>query len=773
MSEDLSENNRKLDTITINGKTSYQDSAYLGSTLEILITNLKTGLVSRLSNKRRFTPQIPSDSFNLQNLNAYLKGVKGKKKREELRNEKTGWFWKDHDFDQDIDTDRNMSIADIEAEFDKPCYAGLKEFWPSIRNFWENFQQAVTLYRGKITNRTMELNRRITPASRITSKEPHEFYEVSWAGLCQNGEYPNSAEEDAFLYSHLRVLVPSVGSIVHGKELFWITEDGHSIRFAFDINYRLKKDEMGLNSILKELSSKFIDYCKKIEKIATEIRSGITPKSEEDAEVLIDAEIARQIPSLVYDNVELGLRYTKEEKTKEGFKPAEFRGYVLSLKTIPDTKRRAGSNYSKTDVTETICSKLYGSLDWSRLKKITLFSNEVGKGLCVIPLDGLDVDGKEGARAALDGKEPPLTPPYLTRLLFGKDGKCFFSITPKMSILRLAYYIVSVIDADVTLKQAMVLTGEADAGKSRLIDYLSNAFGPEFTANLPENDGNGILTGIVGKTFLICPEIDNPTNLINKNETFHRITGGDVIPVKGLYENIRDYKPEHARLVVATNKRIELWGMRAVKRVLPFVVQRVYDRTTMVTEKVIQSWGKEEARALFQWAFDTVAYYQNVRNSKDETFPFITANRIQLISDADFDSWLKGDLTDNGDLTLSEDALTARAFEELGEDYYRVTLSEDQKEASANDYATALGKLTFLGVTGKEEDVTPVADLKLAAAEFFGDPRNKWLATHLGCDGNIKKFVDGLKSIPGITYKRRKYGMVFTGMLLKHGEDVF
>lgn len=106
---------------------------------------------------------------------------------------------------------------------------------------------------------------------------------------------------------------------------------------------------------------------------------------------------------------------------------------------------------------------------------------------------------------------------------------------------------------DMRFQKAMYLIGEAGCGKSTLLRVLESMHDPDAVAVTPLDrlDGERYLTNLVHK--LICISFDVQTTKAVFGEAFVRITGGDPIAVRKLYQEVEGRVVPSVRFVGSMN----------------------------------------------------------------------------------------------------------------------------------------------------------------------------------------------------------------------------
>jgi putative DNA primase/helicase len=109
-------------------------------------------------------------------------------------------------------------------------------------------------------------------------------------------------------------------------------------------------------------------------------------------------------------------------------------------------------------------------------------------------------------------------------------------------------------------ERIIILHGEGNTGKGTLMDWLSHAFGPDYSCRLEYSSvikrernaasASGDIARLEGKRLAIVSEVEKGSSLA---ESFMKAaSGNDAIVARGLYQSEREFKPTH-QFIFQTN----------------------------------------------------------------------------------------------------------------------------------------------------------------------------------------------------------------------------
>lgn len=152
-----------------------------------------------------------------------------------------------------------------------------------------------------------------------------------------------------------------------------------------------------------------------------------------------------------------------------------------------------------------------------------------------------------------------------------------FKVDTKEQLYRLANWVISVVDAENLSRQALVLCGEGNDGKSTFIDVMSTFFNNytnnKFAVPCPPdgfdlgNTQNGLINCIDARLITISDASD--VKKIITNDAFKNVTGGDVVVCQKKYAAPISKKMTGTKLLISTNNVVYMPQGCDTSRVIP------------------------------------------------------------------------------------------------------------------------------------------------------------------------------------------------------------
>lgn len=423
---------------------------------------------------------------------------------------------------------------------------------------------------------------------------------------------------------------------------------------------------------------------------------------------LFEQALSEKIPTCILLSVQLGLRYSKDLRTKQLLN----RGVDIRL------KGGMNGNPSKTraDWQEILKTTLLQSVPLSKLNTIKVFSNTSATS-AIHALPPLP------ARTAIPRTRPELIEYNCgTWLEFlrgtNSDGNTKFP-SQCMGELRFAKMLYSIVSATDFSRQILCVFGEGADGKSVCFDAITKALndfdapnGSLALAGLSQKDfeSNFGLMRCINRRLLVVDDLPSPFEFI-ENEKIKRISGagaGDLqVDIK--FGAPYTWRPEGCKIIMATNGNMTLRMEANVSRCLPLTFMRNYDRKNvrdsvqLVEELAAEVFGKVEGEGLLTWAIDTLLFYSHLRNCNGELFPGLQGVReregrycfdgcpCQTYTDDMLTRWYKGELDLAPENEAEFRALRSRAFEEETTIPHRALSFVRVSQDSATDESEASG----------------------------------------------------------------------------------
>lgn len=328
---------------------------------------------------------------------------------------------------------------------------------------------------------------------------------------------------------------------------------------------------------------------------------------------------------------------------------------------------------TKGNLLPIVAKKLIADVSITDVKQLRKFSNTVGEGLyCLgwLPLPSLNIE-----------IEPTLDMQQYKTETWAKFLKNKFP-SPKMSLYRLASFVLSVKDANNYSRQCLTCVGAGNDGKSVLMSAIARIIGVDKTksgASVRDLDNNNQfgMMDFVDKR-LICFDDMQRGDLykIYTSERFKSITGAGAgaIEVNVKYARPIQWKPCGAKVMMASNFGTILSDDAMSTRCLPLAFNKNYDpKDIMCPSELVNNLAQEQVGFL-QWCVDYVTYYNNRCNVKGEKPRLCISNTVAVLSDTQYDDWYNG----KEDNIWSED--THEAVRRFQKDAYEEITTVDTKD---------------------------------------------------------------------------------------------
>ena len=345
-------------------------------------------------------------------------------------------------------------------------------------------------------------------------------------------------------------------------------------------------------------------------------------------------------PSYLQQCLCLGRWYQKVKIDKEVKK--------LPTDKIKLTLRKGGISATTEEIEITkgnllpiLAKKLIADVSITDVKQLRKFSNTVGEGLyCLgwLPLPSLHIDGV-----------PTLDMHPYNAETWAKFLKDKFP-SPKMSLYRLAAFVLSVRDANNYSRQCLTCVGAGNDGKSVLMSALARIIGVDKTksgASVRDLDNTNTfgMMDFIDKR-LICFDDMQRGDLykIFNSERFKSITGAGAgaIEVNVKYARPIQWKPCGAKVMMASNFGTILSDDAMTTRCLPLAFNKNYDPNEIMCPNELVDNLAQEGVGFLQWCMDYVTYYNNRCNVNGEKPRLSVSNTIAVLSDTQYDDWYEG-----------------------------------------------------------------------------------------------------------------------------------
>ena len=265
-----------------------------------------------------------------------------------------------------------------------------------------------------------------------------------------------------------------------------------------------------------------------------------------------------------------------------------------------------------------------------------VFSNAPGEGISWLGL--LPMPRKFDAPPTLEGVSP-----IWWKFLHGKFP------SEEMGLVRLAYFVTSLFDANNFARQYLYCVGVGLDGKSCLLNALKRMIGETLAFTIGSKDfmqGNFALQGAINKRLIITDDAGK-TELHDMliSERLKGITGAGATGVqyvdrKG--EEPRAWRVSGAKMVIATNFGTTLEDEATISRMNPLCFLKNYTSETKMDPRTLEDAMVADKQPFLQWCFDTVEYYKNVTNVNGDKAKLITGSGVAVLTDEQWTLWKSG-----------------------------------------------------------------------------------------------------------------------------------
>lgn len=290
------------------------------------------------------------------------------------------------------------------------------------------------------------------------------------------------------------------------------------------------------------------------------------------------------------------------------------------------------------DWTSVLSKTLLMYVDKEKLKRIKIFSNKSEGG--VYNLGAVPIPREFNAPPTLDAC--PTWKMFLTNKF----------PSPKMSLLRLARFVLSILDSKDFSRQILLCLGPGGDGKSTMIDSIGEMFGKFSQSTSIDNciDNNFGLSTCINKRFIIIGDTAQANKSVQRffeNSKIKQITGSGSetasLQVDIKNKNPISWYPSGAKIAVVSNAtRLFLNGEAMTSRISPLYFEKNFTRKQEIAQNVLQERLVSEKAQFLQWCMDYYHYYTTLKNVKGETNLLHLPNRVAIVTDQQFDDWYNG-----------------------------------------------------------------------------------------------------------------------------------
>lgn len=308
------------------------------------------------------------------------------------------------------------------------------------------------------------------------------------------------------------------------------------------------------------------------------------------------------------------------------------------ISALKKTETFKVTQMEENDWTSVLSKTLLMYVDKEKLKRIKIFSNKSEGG--VYNLGAVPIPREFNTPPTLDAC--PTWKMFLTNKF----------PSPKMSLLRLARFVLSILDSKDFSRQILLCLGPGGDGKSTMIDSIGEMFGKFSQSTSIDNciDNNFGLSTCINKRFIIIGDTAQANKSVQRffeNSKIKQITGSGSetasLQVDIKNKNPISWYPSGAKIAVVSNAtRLFLNGEAMTSRISPLYFEKNFTRKQEIAQNVLQEKLVSEKAQFLQWCMDYYHYYTTLKNVKGETNLLHLPNRVAIVTDQQFDDWYNG-----------------------------------------------------------------------------------------------------------------------------------
>lgn len=513
---------------------------------------------------------------------------------------------------------------------------------------WEALQKKVNV---KKSERNSEATSAIVKTGEVKTKE-YPLYS-NWNTANEKISQP----DHEFLYDHLRQDAL--------KNLYWVFESGDVVPIPLSEGSAARKildDADFWSAFATENMGRITEYCRTIIDRCYELRDSILTDDEDLP--TIEEELENLVPHCISRNISIQIHFRKVGSGRN----AEW---VFDHFSLAMNSQKQALN--KTNWCTVLQVDMIKFLDFKQIKFIRQWA--------------LDKDIEAIYHAPIlpiirEVKDMPKLPPAFAGFFKGK------LTNPLMGLLRIAVFIVSIMEPTNYSRQALILVGLGKEGKGVFCKFLEHLFGSACVTmqeNAFDRENRFGMVPAINKRLIILQDIKQPSSVI-ESPMFKSITGNDTLSIDRKFQNAMEWKVQGTKLVLVTNKRIWLNNMYAVTRVLPLFFMKNYEESNAESVGELSDKLILEKEQFLQWCYDYVAYFNGLTNADNAPFKFITKNGLIILTDDAYHKWMKGKLKPGDMDNIVPEAFNDESPENMFESMFKVKTFEEQTEEDTETF---------------------------------------------------------------------------------------
>lgn len=630
----------------------------------------------------------------------------------------------------------------------------LKQHWETVSDFMFQIAVATKSYRKEVNKSSVEESEKASGATKaIIDTRERKTVSVplysNWGSIDEEVTEPDMN----FLYNRLRKdKSGNLYFLFDGGELLLIPlqDASHGRRIADDGDF--------WTLFIKYDSKKIKEYCRRMIEIAYELQSEGTFDSSEKTDTL-EQRLESVVPHCISRQVSMQLIFIKDGRGKNA-------SWLFDSFSLAMTGMKPSMN--KDNWCAVLQQDMLRFLNMDLVQPIKQWSNNIiGGQPKETSIHSIDTSYIELGRKVTS---IPKLPPHFAQFFNGKF------VNPIMDLLRIAVFILSIIDEDNHSRQSLLVVGLGKDGKgvwTKVVEYIvGKAFVTLQETAFDVNNKFG-LTPALNKRVICMQDVKYPTQVI-ESPMFKSITGCDTVVIDRKFLDPVTWKVDGTKVMIVTNKPVWLNNEYAITRVLPVFFKQNYDPMDVLDVTDITTDLCSEAKDFVQWCYDYVEYFKQLKNSKDEPFRFITANGLIILSDDQFRMWKNGELeaTHKGFWKeVQKDAFEAESVSSIGQTMFKVSQFESANESLEEFFQLIFDKMFVLDPTSKVKRTDVVLAIT-AKAESIHNPVPELNAIGIGRSLNSERirktedFLTWLAMRPGVEKIHPQNTVYFKGLRL-------
>jgi hypothetical protein len=353
-------------------------------------------------------------------------------------------------------------------------------------------------------------------------------------------------------------------------------------------------------------------------------------ESDDPLPVQFESQARTLCPSCILRGLSVGLTVISCGKAKAKVSP--------NIKLAFQVGKERFDQFEPVELRRILCRTLLEGIYPEIIPLAKVFSNAPGEGISWLGL--LPMPRKFDAPPSLE---------EVSSIWWKFLHKKFPS--EEMGLVRLAYFVTSLFDANNYARQYLYCVGVGLDGKTSMLNALKRMVGKSLSYTIGTKDflqGNFALSGAINRRLLVTDDASkSELHEMLISERLKGITGAGASGVvyadrKG--EEPRAWRVSGAKMVIATNFGTTLEDEATISRMNPLCFLKNYTSETKMDQDAMEDALVADKQPFLQWCFDTVEYYKNVTNVNGEKAKLITGSGVAVLTDEQWGQWKSGSL---------------------------------------------------------------------------------------------------------------------------------